>query len=431
MMAKTRTRKKAPSPNGQPEAAATPPDLSHIAEQLRPLAVALDSLTIDPANARLHPEPNIEALKGSLAVYGQQKPVVVRRETGVVVAGNGTVAAARALGWTHLAASYSDMDAATAAGFSIADNRTSDLSTFDKDALDKLLREVSTNGDERLDRMLADLATEVGIAPADGGNGQPGAVDPGPQVDRAKELQAKWATASGQLWLIPSKATAGREHRLLCGDSTKAEDVARVMGGERPAAVITDPPYGIALANHDAGGRRRKGSFKIDGDESALAGLSVAAWCEHAEVPTAFFASPMKPWPGEWRQHLVWDKGPAVGGGGDIGTCWKQSWELIQIARNGTLNGQRDEAVLKFWITPTESSSHPAAKPVNLMIYLIEKMSEAGHIVADPFLGSGTTIVAAEQTGRLAYGIEIAPTYVAVALERLAGIGLDPRPAAP
>jgi ParB-like chromosome segregation protein Spo0J len=89
--------------------------------------------------------------------------VVVRKDSGVVIAGNGTLQAALALGWTHLAAFYVEMDAATAAGFAIADNSTSDLAEWDKDALDKLLREVSTKNDERLDAMFAELACSATI----------------------------------------------------------------------------------------------------------------------------------------------------------------------------------------------------------------------------------------------------------------------------
>jgi ParB-like chromosome segregation protein Spo0J len=145
----------------------TKPDLSHIAEPLRPLAVCIDSLTLDPANTRHHPEKNLDGIRGSLRVYGQVKPVVVRKETGVVVAGNGTVEAARSLGWTHLAAAVVDMDAATAAGFSIADNRTAELATWDNDALSALLHSVSTGNDPDLDAMLAELAAQQGIVPPD------------------------------------------------------------------------------------------------------------------------------------------------------------------------------------------------------------------------------------------------------------------------
>jgi ParB-like chromosome segregation protein Spo0J len=148
------------------KAAEPKPDLSHIAEALRGLAVPCDSLTLDPANARKHPQKNLEAIRGSLRVYGQRKPVVVNRATGVVEAGNGTLAVARELGWSHVAAVQVDDDPMTAAGFAISDNRTSDLSEFDGDALASLLREVET-GDEDLRKMLADLAADEKIVPPD------------------------------------------------------------------------------------------------------------------------------------------------------------------------------------------------------------------------------------------------------------------------
>lgn len=151
-MAKT---KRPPSTNGQA------PDLSFIAESLRPLAVPIGDLILDPANARTHSDKNLDGIKGSLAVYGQQKPVVVRQETMTVVCGNGTLAAARALGWTHLAANVVPLDAATAAGLSVADNRTSDMSSWDTTALDKLLREVNTGNDERLDAMFAEMVESL------------------------------------------------------------------------------------------------------------------------------------------------------------------------------------------------------------------------------------------------------------------------------
>jgi ParB-like chromosome segregation protein Spo0J len=134
-----------------------PPDLGHIAEPLRPLAVPCEHLVLDPANARKHPEPNLEAIKGSLAVYGQRKPIVASKVTGMVIAGNGTLDAARALGWTHIAVVFTEDDAVTAAGFAIADNRAAELAEWDTAALEKLLPEIQTE-DKRLQQMFADLA---------------------------------------------------------------------------------------------------------------------------------------------------------------------------------------------------------------------------------------------------------------------------------
>jgi hypothetical protein len=141
-------------------------DLGHIAESLRPLAVPITGLVADPANARRHPQRNLDGIAGSLRVYGQRKPVVVNRRTGAVEAGNGTLEAARAVGWTHLAAVFVDDDPATAAGFAIADNRTAELAEWDAAALDKLLREAGTGSDEQLDQMFAELAREEIPPPA-------------------------------------------------------------------------------------------------------------------------------------------------------------------------------------------------------------------------------------------------------------------------
>lgn len=177
--------------------------------------------------------------------------------------------------------------------------------------------------------------------------------------------------------------------------------------------VLTDPPYGIALTNH---GRSDK-DWTIAGDKDQGLGNEVLGQLNH--LPTITFASPMRPWLGTWRQHLVWDKGPAVGGGGDIPRCWKFSWELIQVARTPRLGGPRDQAVLKYWVSPQNYKDHPAAKPLPLLRYLIEKASSEGGKVLDPFMGSGRTLLAAQASGRRAVGIEIDERYCEIAANRL------------
>jgi len=113
-----------------------------IADQLQPLAFRVSDLTPDPANARRHPHRNLEAIKASLSSYGQRKPLVVRCEGFVVEAGNGTLEAAKALGWTHVAAVLVDDDPITATGYAIADNRTAELAEWDEQALSALLAEL-------------------------------------------------------------------------------------------------------------------------------------------------------------------------------------------------------------------------------------------------------------------------------------------------
>lgn len=183
-------------------------------------------------------------------------------------------------------------------------------------------------------------------------------------------------------------------------------------------AVITDPPYGISLENHGkADGRRRGDDYTIAGDTCQSAGLHVLEFANKRGLPVLFFASPRKPWPGEWRNWLVWDKGGAVGGGGDVQTCWKQTWELIQVARNGPLKGARHESVIRWPVTPSDSVLHSCQKPVWLMEYLTNKLGSMFPV--DPFMGSGSTGVACMRLGIRFIGIELERKYFDIACERI------------
>ena len=183
-------------------------------------------------------------------------------------------------------------------------------------------------------------------------------------------------------------------------------------------AVVTDPPYGIALENHgQVDGRRRAADYSIAGDACQSAGLHVLEWAHANGLPVLFFASPRRPWPGEWRNWLVWDKGGAVGGGGDVRTCWKQTWELIQVAKNGPLFGPRDESVIRWPVTPADSALHSCQKPVGLMGYLLNKLGPVRPV--DPFMGSGSTGVACVQAGRQFVGVEVDRVHFETACRRI------------
>jgi len=138
-MPKKRPKKKAPrARRGSPDPAA---ELPWIAEPLRPLAEPIDQLELDPRNARTHDEANLQAIRASLERFGQRKPIVVNRDNRQVEAGNGTLLAARQLGWTHLAVVWVDDDPASQTGFAIADNRTAQLAAWDDALLAELLEE--------------------------------------------------------------------------------------------------------------------------------------------------------------------------------------------------------------------------------------------------------------------------------------------------
>ena len=179
--------------------------------------------------------------------------------------------------------------------------------------------------------------------------------------------------------------------------------------------VLTDPPYGKSLTNHSAGKDRRLGSYEITGDDSPFIGEFTLDYL--SEFPRIAFAPSAKPWIGKWDQVLVWDKGPAVGGGGDYQRYWKMSFELIQVSKLGVLQGQRDQAVLRYWVGPMDSLLHPAQKPIALLRYLIQKTEF--QTILDPFMGSGTTLRAAKDLNRKAIGIEIEEKYCEIAAKRL------------
>lgn len=181
-------------------------------------------------------------------------------------------------------------------------------------------------------------------------------------------------------------------------------------------AIVTDPPYGINRSNH---GGLLESRGPIANDHSTEIGEYILKVCDAFNMPLAIFASPRKPWPGEWRNLIVWDKGGAVAGGGDLKTCLKLSWELIQIARNGEIHGGRDTSVWTHRITQTDFVHHPNEKPVALMARLIATLFGDAECVCDPCAGSGSTLVAAKQLGIRAVGIEIDERYCAIAARRL------------
>ena len=192
--------------------------------------VKLSELHEDPANARLHPDENLADIRASLKEFGQVEPIVVQKSTGKVVGGNGRLKVMRQLGWEECDVAYVDMSDMKATALGIALNRAGERAEWDTKVLAQLMEGLEGLNDE-LEKSLQELEKECKIDEEPAGD-----ADAEPQVDKAAELQKKWQTAQGQLWLIG-------EHRLLCGDSTKREDVERVMGGEVAGLCFTSPPY--------------------------------------------------------------------------------------------------------------------------------------------------------------------------------------------
>jgi DNA modification methylase len=188
-------------------------------------------------------------------------------------------------------------------------------------------------------------------------------------------------------------------------------DCLDVLAQLKADCVVTDPPFGRAF--HSSRNGRHKGK-QIDGDEdTAMRDAMLATW---GNRPALIFGSWRHPVCGA-KQAIVWDKGPASGMG-DLSIPWKESWELIFVCGGG-FSGNRDEGVIRGHTVVTWASkgrSHPNQKPVNLLGELIKKCSGT---ILDPFMGSGTTGVAAVQLGRRFIGIEIDEAYYAIAERRI------------
>lgn len=180
---------------------------------------------------------------------------------------------------------------------------------------------------------------------------------------------------------------------------------------------LSDPPYGIALENHDTTGKYRKQrDWTIANDEDTDVAEWVIDHCRQRKKAILVFASPDKPYSGEWRNKLVWHK-DGLGMGGDPSTCWRRDWELVLVDGTSKLNGGRDSAVLRHVIRP-DQFVHPCQKPVSLIEYFIGKIPCKS--VVDPFMGSGTTLRAAANHGIAAVGIEVEEKYCEIAAKRLA-----------
>ena len=363
--------------------------------------VKAGDLLPNPRNWRKHSDAQRSALQGILAEVGYVDALIARETPEGLQLIDGHLRAETTPD-TKVPVLIVDLTDEEAAIVLATFDPLSAMAETDATALDELLRDVET-GSEALQEMLAELAEDAGLYPDD----EPSDVDAEPQIDRAEELRKAWGVESGQLWILG-------EHRLLCGDSTKAEDVARVMDGEEVECVVTDPPYGIGVdsAMSKKGGEqygnaaaKKKHYAQTDWDvlppDSLINSLSKV---RQAIIfgGNYFNLPPSRCW-------LVWDKENGSNNFSDCELAWSNLDAPVRLKRhmwNGMIRKGREER-----------GSHPTQKPVGVMAWCIG-MTEGD--VYEPFSGSGTTIIAAEQLNRRCRAIEISPAYVAVAIQRWA-----------
>lgn len=341
--------------------------------------------------------------------------------------------------WAVLVTPLDHLSRQQAEAFAIADNRTRDLAGTNEEVLAALLREIA-DADEAMFEATGYDADDLDRLLARTFEGHSD-VDAEPKLDIADELAEKWGTAPGQLWILG-------EHRLLCGDSTNPADVARVMDGHRARLFATDPPYLVDYdgTNHPTawGEHPKKGLQKNkdwsdkykDWDDSAQGdGLyhgfvsaavehaitEDAAWyCWHASRRQAMLEAVWEEHGAFVHQQIIWAKDRGI-----LGRTW-YLWQH-EPCFFGWRRGEKpprfsDDYPTTVWEFPTsragENTGHPTSKPVQLFEIPMLQHTAPGDVCYEPFSGSGSQIIAGERTGRRVFAIEIAPPFVAVALER-------------
>ncbi len=382
----------------------------------------IDKLSQDPANARKHDDRNIEAIVGSLRRFGQQHPIIVDA-SGVVRAGNGRLEAARRLGWETIQVIETTLTGSDATAFAIADNRTAELAEWDDEILRATLEGLRFEDEELLDAagFTDDELTELLAELEDSGDGTTGEII----EDEVPEPPVDPITKPGDLWIL------GR-HRVLCGDSTKAEDVGRLMDGAAPFLMVTDPPYGveydpgekdkqtgIRTANSKRGKVANDDKFDWTVTYKLFPGDVCYVWHADRSGISIDVGTNIRDAGFEIRCRIIWGKSQHSFGRGHYHWQHESAWYAVKKGATSKWSGDFKQTTLWSISNKIEDhGDHGTQKPVECMARPIRNHGKQSDDVYDPFLGSGTTLIAAEQLGRTCYGMEISPQYCDVIVKR-------------
>jgi DNA modification methylase len=399
-----------------------------VVECAHDLMVDTATLVPNPRNPNHHPQKQIELLAKIIKHTGWRNPIVVSNRSGFIVKGHARLEAAKLLKEDKVPVDYQDYEnEAMEWADCIADNRIAELAEPSLPELKDLLQELDTGAfDMDLtgfdSKALEELMTQT-FQPTDG-------LTDDDAIPEPKETICK----PGDLWLL------GR-HRLLCGDSTKVEDVARLMNGEKISLLVTDPPYGVSYADKNKflnaiwPANRVEEAIVNDhetpDDMQKLWMAVFTTWREWVEDGASYYVT--GPQGGDLlllllllslresgyplRHMLIWAKNQFVIGRSDY---HYQHEPIIFGWAKGTheFYGSRGESSLWEIPKPRNSDLHPTMKPVELFGRAITNSSAINATVGDPFLGSGTTLIACEKLNRRCYGMEIDAHYCDVIIKR-------------
>jgi len=398
--------------------------------------ISIAKLSLDPKNARKHSQRNLDAIAASLLKFGQRKPLVVHR--GVVLAGNGTLEAARSLGWTEIEVSEvpEDWDNDTAKAYALADNRTAELAEWDESELAKQLLELDEKGWD---------IEELGFKQQEVEKPEP--VD----QDDVPDVPVEPKTQLGNIYQLGN-------HRLVCGDSTDAETLSKALDGELADCIFTDPPYNVAYQ----GGTKDKLTIENDSmSDAAFESFLLSAYeamyanakegCPiyvcHADGSSIAFRSKFIECGFMLKQILIWVKDnftlsrqdynwqhepiiygwkpgsahPWFGPFSDSTTQEFNPKDINKMSKEqlvAALQSAYDTTTVIKVDRPRRNSEHPTMKPIELITRLVSNSAKRQARILDPFGGSGSTLIAAEALGMRASIVELDPKYCDVIVTR-------------
>ena len=364
-------------------------------------------------NARTHSDEQITQIASSIKEFGFNNPILTDGENGVI-AGHGRLLAAKKLGMREVPTiELSGMSDAQKRAYILADNKLALDAGWDEELLKIELEDLKLEGvdldgigfsEDELDNLL------VSEEPSD---------ESEPEVPEAKPDPV---SKKGDVWILGV-------HRLMCGDSTSATDVSKLLGGGKVKLYLTDPPYNVAYEGktkyaltieNDSMDDESFRQFLVDAFSMADTVLDPGGvfYIWHADIEGYNFRGACRDVGWKVRECLIWNKNTLVLGRQDY--QWKHEPCLYgwKDGAGHAWYSDRSQTTVIDCDKPQRNGEHPTMKPVELFRYLMENSTKKGDSVFDSFGGSGTTLVAAEQTGRVAYLMELDPVYVDVIIKR-------------
>ena len=365
-------------------------------------------------NSRTHSKDQVAQIAASIREFGWTNPILVDGD-GTIIAGHGRVMAARKLGETEVPCiELGHLTEAQKRAYVIADNQLALNAGWDAEMLKVEIAEL-VDADFDLGLLGFDDAMLAGLM----GVETEGLTDP----DDVPEPPAVPVTALGDVWMM------GR-HRIICGSSTEADTVAKLLLDVKPHLMVTDPPYGVeydaSWRDKELGGKsggRATGTVKNDDKADwreawALFPGDVAyVWTSGKFVPESILSLEAVGF--QRRCLIIWAKSQFVIGRGDYHSQEEECWYAVRKGKPGQYEGGRKQSTIWQIDKPRKSETgHSTQKPIECMKRPIENNSSPGQAIYEPFSGSGTTIIAGEMTGRHIYAVELNPAYVDVAVKR-------------